>query len=216
MSNFTHKNHPANRETPSNWRQEWIRSGVPRIVCVISREHFVGSKKGSRYQKTTYSPPQFGLCLKKKFDLLTTPYINLYIDKIYKDIACSVWNSFTSKYEVLLIFVCRFKCVSEFYSGTKNEICVSLVYSGNGNKISFPFPLYTRETQISFFVPGFIKFYKNFYKYGNSSLTHLNLYTEMSKLQRKIQIRWGRVPYTACIFFYIFIYALLFSNSYLR
>jgi hypothetical protein len=38
--------------------------------------------------------------------------------------------------------------------GTKNEICVSLVYSGNGNKISFPFPLYTRETQISFFVPG--------------------------------------------------------------
>jgi hypothetical protein len=37
--------------------------------------------------------------------------------------------------------------------GTKNEICVSLVYSGNGNKISFTFPLYTRETQISFFVP---------------------------------------------------------------
>ncbi len=38
--------------------------------------------------------------------------------------------------------------------GTKNEICVSLVYSGNGNKISFPFALYTRETQISFFVPA--------------------------------------------------------------
>ncbi len=38
-------------------------------------------------------------------------------------------------------------------AGTKNEICVSLVYSGNGNKISFTFPLYTRETQISFLVP---------------------------------------------------------------
>ncbi len=46
-------------------------------------------------------------------------------------------------------------------SGTKNEICVSLVYSENGNKISFPFPLYTRETQISFFVPGFVWFYWN-------------------------------------------------------
>ncbi len=43
--------------------------------------------------------------------------------------------------------------LKEKWSGTKNEICVSLVYSGNGNKISFPFPLYTRETQISFFVP---------------------------------------------------------------
>jgi hypothetical protein len=42
------------------------------------------------------------------------------------------------------------------HSGTKNEICVSLVYSGNVNEILFPFPLYTRETQISFFVPGVI------------------------------------------------------------
>jgi hypothetical protein len=38
--------------------------------------------------------------------------------------------------------------------GTKNEICVSLVYSGNVNEILFRFPLYTRETQILFFVPG--------------------------------------------------------------
>jgi hypothetical protein len=44
---------------------------------------------------------------------------------------------------------------SAFFSGTRNEICVSLVYSGNGNKISFTFPLYTRETQISFLVPVF-------------------------------------------------------------
>jgi hypothetical protein len=39
-----------------------------------------------------------------------------------------------------------------FLAGTKNEICVSLVYSGNGNEILFTFPLYTRETQISFLV----------------------------------------------------------------
>jgi hypothetical protein len=39
-------------------------------------------------------------------------------------------------------------------AGTRNEICVSLVYSGNVNEILFPFPLYTRETQISFLVPG--------------------------------------------------------------
>ncbi len=45
-----------------------------------------------------------------------------------------------------------------FYSGTKNEICVSLVYSENVNEILFPFPLYTRETQISFFVPDLIIF----------------------------------------------------------
>ncbi len=38
-------------------------------------------------------------------------------------------------------------------SGTKNEICVSLVYSGNEKKNFISFPLYTRETQILFFVP---------------------------------------------------------------
>jgi hypothetical protein len=41
-----------------------------------------------------------------------------------------------------------------YRTGTKNEICVSLVYSGNVNEILFSFPLYTRETQISFFVPA--------------------------------------------------------------
>ncbi len=45
-----------------------------------------------------------------------------------------------------------------FFAGTRNEICVSLVYSGNVNEILFPFPLYTRETQISFLVPGFLRF----------------------------------------------------------
>jgi hypothetical protein len=49
--------------------------------------------------------------------------------------------------------LCRNLKILTEKSGTKNEICVSLVYSGNGNKISFTFPLYTRETQISFFVP---------------------------------------------------------------
>jgi hypothetical protein len=44
--------------------------------------------------------------------------------------------------------------VSLIQAGTKNEICVSLVYSGNVNEILFPFPLYTRKMQISFFVPG--------------------------------------------------------------
>jgi hypothetical protein len=60
-------------------------------------------------------------------------------------------------------------------TGTKNEICVSLVYSGNGNKISFTFPLYTRETQISFFVPGMRKMRNNlleeidfFFRWGSS------------------------------------------------
>ncbi len=42
-----------------------------------------------------------------------------------------------------------------FWAGTKNKICVSLVYSGNEMKFFFSFPLYTRETQISFFVPVF-------------------------------------------------------------
>jgi hypothetical protein len=39
-------------------------------------------------------------------------------------------------------------------SGTKNEICVSLVYSGNEKKNFISYPLYTRETQILFFVPA--------------------------------------------------------------
>jgi hypothetical protein len=45
-----------------------------------------------------------------------------------------------------------------FYSGTKNQICVSLVYSENVNEILFPIPLYTKETQISFFVSDLIIF----------------------------------------------------------
>jgi hypothetical protein len=44
-----------------------------------------------------------------------------------------------------------------FITGTRNEICVSLVYSGNVNEILFPFPLYTRETQISFLVPDLLE-----------------------------------------------------------
>jgi hypothetical protein len=61
----------------------------------------------------------------------------------------------------------------QFQSPKKNRVrnvkksvlgqkCQRRLYSENGNKISFTFPLYTRETQISFFVPElavlFIKF----------------------------------------------------------